>query len=225
MNINIDFVGFISFVLRPFLLIWLFFLKIFSNIKSRYAHRKKLLTYINNFDLLPKKQKEILWELFYHKKLPLKYTAEIRHLLSNNYIEKEEDIEDSKAVYRLHKKMFEFLTKKRENQTKNDLQNLSEIEKEILNLFYDGIEKKQYDAFYSTGIDLLIDKMIIKSDDKKFIEITEYGQKYLKFFRSDIVKKSKVELGKHNILAYCNSGGGSNGGGIVGLSSSRKSKS
>jgi|GEM_PF-4563797 len=118
------------------------------------------------------------------------------------------------AIYRLHNKTFELLAKKRENQMRNDLENLSDIEKEILNLFYDGIEKDRYDASDSNGIDLLIENMIIKRKDDKYIEITKYARKYLKVFRSDEATKENVEIGKHNIIAPMNSGGSAQGGSI-----------
>lgn len=174
----------------------------------KYKHFK-IIT--ENFDLLPKKQKDILWELYFQKKLTLKYSSEVKSLLSNKYICKVQTVSSLDVIYALNKKIITFLTTKLIEQIKSDLQHLSIDEKKILNLFYNEEHKDKYNSEDEYALNLLIAKKIIERKDDKQIVISKYAKKLVKYFRGDKIKHNEIELGKHNIFILPDVGAGARG--------------
>ena len=174
----------------------------------KYKHFK-IIT--ENFDLLPKKQKDILWELYFQKKLTLKYSSEVKNLSLNAYIYKIQAVTPSEAIYALNKKIITFLATKFIEQMKSDLQHLSIDEKKILNLFYNEEHKDKYNSEDEYALNLLIAKKIIERKDDKQIVISKYAKKLVKYFRGDKIKYNEIELGKHNIFILPDVGAGARG--------------
>jgi hypothetical protein len=156
--------------------------------------------------------------IIFSKKLTLKYSGEVKSLLSNNYIEKEQDIEYLMAVYRLHKKMFAYLTKKMNSQIKDHLRKLTATEKIILDMFYEEQSGLQYEhkwidkLMYQSIIELNNKKIIIydKLDDK-FIKISDYVVKLLlEDYRTDKILRDIIFLNPQKIAAQGKGGSGAN---------------
>ncbi len=191
----------------------LIFLGIVSFIHLSVVYLPKIFSYFkftNNFENLPKEHQKILFSLFEKKHNLSLYNRDVIYLHHNKYIQLIQKINAKEATFSLSKKMRKFLDKKIQSDVLLYLQNLSNEEKNVLNLFYNDKNMERYPNSYLQALELLIDKKIIQYKNDKYIEISKYGLKELKKIRSEKAK-IEIELGKHNILASQSYGGGAPG--------------
>ena len=119
---------------------------------------------------------------------------DLNYLKSNRYIKFIEKVSEKEAIYQINKKLIPFLTKKLSQQIRDDLQNLSDKEKEILNLFYDDNIKENYNNKDDEALKKLISKKIIEQRDNNLIAIPEYAKKLLKQYRKEKVKDIPISF-------------------------------
>lgn len=167
----------------------------------KYKHFKII---IENFDLLPEKQKEILWKLYFQKKLTLKYSSEVKNILFNKYIYKVQAVTSLEAIYALNKKITTFLANKHDKQIKNQLQNLSEDELKIIDMFYEKSSNDIYehpwiDHNMQKAINTLSNKNIIIYNYVKSIILPHYNIKVMKqFYSNKPIKRDSIDLNLNN---------------------------
>lgn len=169
----------------------------------------------NSFDYLPPNQQNILWKIYCsnkEQKAKMQSCVDLIYLKRNQYIELIEKVSEKEAIYQINKKLIPFLTKKLSQQIIENLQSLSDKEKDILNLFYDGNFKEKYDEEDKRALESLIDKKIIERKNEKLITPSKYANKILQNWQNKTIKYSEVELGKFNIYILPNTGGGARGG-------------
>lgn len=169
--------------------------------------------FTNNFENLPKEHQKILFSLFEKKHNLSLHNRDVIYLHHNKYIQLIQKINEKEATFSLSKKMRKFLDKKIQSDVLRYLQNLSNEEKNVLNLFYNDKNMERYSNSYLQALESLIEKKIIQYKNDKYIEISKYGLKELKKIRSEKAK-IEIELGKHNILASQSYGGGAPGSGV-----------
>lgn len=184
---------------------------IFNILIPLYSYWKKN-KFVNNFNYLPSNQQNILWKIYFNndeRKAKMQSNDDLNYLKSNRYIKFIEKVSEKEAIYQINKKLIPFLTKKLLQQIRDDLQNLSDKEKEILNLFYDDNIKENYNNEDDEALKKLISKKIIEQRDNNLIAIPEYAKKILKQYRKEKVKNIEISF---CVYLTPDIGGGSRGG-------------
>jgi hypothetical protein len=179
-----------------------------GNTYKKYQRDKILIT---NYELLSKEEKKIIDQIYFKKKLIFQLNTNIKTLQQNGYIVIQQKMADGYICRIKNKKISKFLDQIHKNTMKAYLQNLSDIEKDILNLFYNEEHKDKYDSEDEYALNLLIAKKIIERKDDKQIVISKYAKKLVKYFRGDKIKYNEIELGKHNIFILPDVGAGARG--------------
>jgi hypothetical protein len=170
--------------------------------------------FVNNFNYLSSKQQNIIWDIYFannERKAKMQSNTDLFYLRRNRYIELIEKVSEKEAIYQINTKFISFLTKKLSQQIIENLKNLSDKEKKILDLFYDGNFKKKYNREDGEAMDLLIDKKIIEQKNDKFLVVSKYTKKILREYRKEDAKYSQIELGNHNIYIMPDTNAGGNG--------------
>lgn len=186
---------------------------IITNVNEKISFYKSR----ERIDQLPEEQQKILNILYLKEEDKFHfYTKEIKSLIDKKFIILVQNIQGTLNLYKLDKKMYKYLNNKNINQIKDYLITLSDDEKYVLDQFYDNSQKNNYKAKFSEVLETLIDKRIISEkitdkEDKEIIVISKYAKNLLKYYRKEQIKHTEIELGKHNIDAHKNSGGGATG--------------
>lgn len=208
-------VSFIFFIHYFYKIIEAIMFGILDHINEAGQYKRKIQNSIDNLYYLSQEEQNILWSMYFdeNNKLTLNLSNKyIKNLLDNNYIKEIQKLQSTgKGIFILTRLVKKNLDGRYKKQIKQDLEELSEDEKNVLNLFFDGEHKEGYPSSYSQAINSLKDKKIIESKDKKTIIISKYAKDCLTYFNAMKIKHMKVEIGDHNIYAPHNSGGGAQG--------------
>lgn len=208
-------VSFIFFIHYFYKIIEVILFGILDQINEYGQCKRKVQNSIDNLYYLSQEEQNILWSMYFEENnkstlsLSNKY---IKNLLDNHYISKIQKLQNTgKGIFILTRLVKKDLDGRYKKQIKQYLEELSQDEKDVLNLFFDGGYKEGYPSSYSQAINSLKDKKIIESKDKKTIMISKYAKDCLTYFNAMKIKHMKVEIGEHNIYAPYNRGGGVQG--------------
>lgn len=175
--------------------------------------RIKIKDSLKNFDYLEDIEREILWELFFdsqHKKKLNIYNTTTKNLKKNQYItELQIDEIAGMGIYKLNNKVVIFLKNKYIMKIKNDLKNISDTEKKVLNLFYEKSDK-YIDSDMNNALSELEKKRIIIHEYNKYIKLYDIVvEENMNYFRPESFLSNSINLEDYTYPE--NSGSGARG--------------
>jgi hypothetical protein len=196
---------------------YIFLLNIIKVIKLIFSKVNESISFsesIERIEQLPEEQIKILHILYLNGEDKFhSYTKEIKSLIDNKYIILIQNIQGTLNLYKLDKKVYKHLDKKRSSKIRDYLTTLSDNEKYVLNQFYENTQKDYYKYEYYKALEELIKKEIIERKNDEMIVISKYAKDLLKYYSKKEIKNIEIEFGKHNTCPSGNIGSGATGGG------------
>lgn len=201
------------FIVFPFFLAVIYssrYYKLIQKLDSKIKQKKSFSILLENFELLNKEQIEILHTLYINKreyKFP-SYKEEVKSLVNNGFIAPVLTIQEFDTLYRLNKRVYEKMDNDYDKRIQNNLFELNDNEKKILDLFFTE-DYNWIDCEMQSAILSLEKKDILIHSYDKSIELGHKIDKKIETFFNKKLLKNKIPLELSKMASCVVSGGGS----------------